>query len=433
MKPGTRPARRRIVLTTFGSLGDLHPYLAVGLELQSRGHSAVVATSAFYRDRVLSLGLGFHAVRPDIEASARDPEVMRRAMDRRTGGETVIAELVMPHLRDTYEDLAAACAGADLVVGHVLTYAARLVAEKTGIRWASSVLQPIGLFSAHDPPVMPTFSFFRHLRFLGPGFHRFFFRLARRMVLPWAAPWHRLRAELGLPATSENPIFEGQHSPGLALVLVSPLFAPPQPDWPAAAVATGFPFYDADGAAGLSPELARFLDPGPPPLVFTLGSSAVRDPGRFYEIGAEAARALGRRAVLLTGLETTPPASLPDGVVAFDYAPYSLLFPRAAAIVHQGGIGTTAQALRSGRPMLVMPYAHDQPDNAARVCRLGVARTIARDRFTAPRAIKEIRRLLDEPSYATRAAEVGELVRRENGAGAAADAIERFCGPDRRL
>src|SRR5262245_27952102 len=148
----------------------------------------------------------------------------------------------------------------------------------------------------------------------------------------------------------------GQHSPALVLALFSKLLADKQPDWPPQTVITGFPFYDRDGEGGMSPELSNFLDTGPPPVVFTLDSSAVVDAGPFYEHSVAAAKLLGRRAVLLVGKDPrNRPAALPAGIVAFAYAPYSELCPRAAAVVHEGGIGTTAQAMRSGRPMLVMP------------------------------------------------------------------------------
>jgi UDP:flavonoid glycosyltransferase YjiC (YdhE family) len=119
------------------------------------------------------------------------------------------------------------------------------------------------------------------------------------------------------------------------------------------------------------------------------------------------------------------PASLSQGVVAFNYAPFSELFPRALAIVHQGGVGTTAQAMRAGRPMLIMPYAHDQPDNAARMVRLEIGRTISRGRYTARRAALEIKELL-RPCYAERARLVGEQMQEEDGAAAASDAVEKM-------
>ena len=291
--------------------------------------------------------------------------------------------------------------------------------------WASTFLQPLGLFSAYDPPVLPQAPFLAALRFLGPAFHRALFRLAKWSVRSWSEPWHRLRAEIGLLPSSTSPLFEGQNSPNLVLMMFSKLLADRQPDWPQRAVITGFPFYDRDGEAGMPSELIRFLDAGPAPVVFTLGSSAVIDAGSFYDHSAAAAKLMGRRAVLLVGKDSrNRPASLPDDIVAFDYAPYSELFPRAAAIVHQGGVGTTAQAMRSGRPMLVMPCGHDQPDNADRMTRLGIARSISRRRYIPARTAAELRHLLDQVGYSQRAAVVGEQVRQEDGVRAACDALE---------
>jgi rhamnosyltransferase subunit B len=417
--------KKRIVLTTFGSLGDLHPYIAIALGLKARGHEAVLGTSGFYRGKVEALGIGFRAVRPDMPDLDAKPDLIRRIMDRRQGLECVIRELIMPALRSSYEDTLAAAEGADLVVSHGLTFTTPLVAEKKGIPWASTMLQPLGFLSIHDPPVLPLAPYLANFRFLGPLFHHIFFSLGKWSVRSWVEPWHRLRAEIGLPPTSDDPLFEGQHSPSLVLALFSKVFADKQSDWPGQTVITGFPHYDQDGESGKPSELDDFLEAGPPPIVFTLGSSAVRDAGSFYEHSATAAKLLGRRAVLLVGKDhRNRPASLSDGIVAFDYAPYSELFPKAAAIVHQGGIGTTAQAMRSGKPMLVMPYAFDQPDNAERVTRLGIARTISRHRYNPARAAAELTHLLNKPAYSHRAAEVGEQVRQEDGVGAACDALE---------
>jgi UDP:flavonoid glycosyltransferase YjiC (YdhE family) len=169
--------------------------------------------------------------------------------------------------------------------------------------------------------------------------------------------------------------------------------------------------------------LARFLDRGPPPIVFTLGTALAADPGTFYESSARAAKSLGRRAVLILMDSRNRPQSLPDGVVAFDYAPFIELFPRAAAVVHHGGIGTTGLAMRSGCPMLAMPCAWDQADNAARAARLGIARTIPRQRYTPARVAAELHHLLDNPTYARRASTVAEQVRQEDGVRVACDAL----------
>ena len=176
----------------------------------------------------------------------------------------------------------------------------------------------------------------------------------------------------------------------------------------------------------MPPGLAEFLDAGPPPIVFTLGSSAVLTAGRFYEESAEAARRLGRRAVLLIGRDprNLPRGKLPDGVGAFEYAAHSALFPRAAAIVHHGGAGTTAQAMRAGKPMVVVPFAHDQPDHAARIVRRGLGVALARKRYEAASAQRALSQVLDDRAMAERAEAVGARVRAEHGARIAADALE---------
>ena len=273
--------------------------------------------------------------------------------------------MVLVSLRDSYADTLAAAEGADLLVGNLATYAAGLVAEKKGIPWASVMHVPTLFFSAYDPPLFPGFpGISKSARFLGPSFWGPLGRFAKWSTRPLARPWHRFRQEIGLPPVhGVNPLTDW-HSPRLHLALFSKQLLDKQPDWPAQTVVTGFPWFNQDSSAGLPPALSRFLDDGPPPIVFTLGTAVAANAGLFYESSARAASSLGRRAVLILNDPSNRPPSLPDGVAAFDYAPFAQLFPRAAAIVHHGGIGTTGLAMRSGRPMLVMPCAWDQPDNA---------------------------------------------------------------------
>jgi UDP:flavonoid glycosyltransferase YjiC (YdhE family) len=416
---------RRIVVTTFGSLGDLHPYVAIALGLQARGHDVVVATGECYGRKIKALGLGFAAVRPDCDWVA-DPEVMRRITHPRRGLERVIREILLAVLRQTYEDTLAAAEGADLLVALQSNFASSLVAEKKGIPWVSAMHLPIGLASAYDPPVLPGFAALsRTLRFLGPAFWKPLRHFLTWATKRWAKPWYRLREEIGLPSSETvNPLTDGQ-APLLHLALFSRQIMDKQPDWPPQTLVTGFPWYDQNGEGGLPAELAQFLNEGPPPLVFTLGTAISEDGGAagYFASSAAAAKLLGRRAVLILNKPGNRPPVLPDGVAAVNYAPFSELFPRAAVIVHHGGIGTTGLAMRSGRPMLVMPCAWDQPDNAARVARLGIARTIPRHRYTPARVAAELHRLLNDPTYSQRASRVGVQVRQEDGARVACDAL----------
>jgi rhamnosyltransferase subunit B len=433
--PVTLRAMSRIVLTTFGSLGDLHPFLAIARELRQRGHQAVIATHGAYRGRVESLGIEFAPVRPHHEDEESMRPELRQAMDARRGSEVVLRRLVLPYLRESRDDLLAATLGADLLVGHTLTFAAPLVAQARGIPWVSTTLQPFAAFSAHDPPLTPAVPWLRALRGLGPAFWRLVWRSGARASRPWFRDVDALRAEMGLPAEARHPMFDGA-SPELHLMLFSRELAAPQPDWPPSAVQTGFPIHDrGEEGEGLPLSLEVFLRQGDPPLVFTLGSSAVYVAGGFYTAAAEAARRLGRRAVLLVGRDglndvpgVPPVAHAPAGerVVRVAYAPHSDLLPRALAVVHQGGVGTTGQAMRAGRPMLVVPFSHDQPDNADRLVRRGVARVLPRSRVNAATLASELEALLADASCAERAARLAEAVRAEPGAAGAADALERL-------
>lgn len=414
---------KRIVITSLGSYGDVNPYVGLALELQARGHAPVIATSPYYRGHVEAAGVEFSAVRPDLDP--HDRRTVGRIMDARTGSEFIVREVILGSLRESFADLSRAVRGADAIITHPVTFAGPVVAEREGIPWISTVLAPMSFFSARDLPVFPPMPWAKRLERV-PGAAAGLVRLARGATRRWGEPVHALRRELGLPRGGD-PIYEGQHSPRGVLALFSRLLAEPQADWPPRVRITGPIVWDgALARAALSPALERFLDQGPPPVVFTLGTSAVGAAGGFYRESLEAARRLGVRAVLLVGrhAENRPPGPLPPGLIVEEFAAHSALFPRAAAIVHQGGAGTLHQALRAGRPTLVVPFAHDQPDNAWRVERLGVSRTLRPARYTAGRAARELRTLLNDPDYARRAAAAGERVRAENGAAAACDAIE---------
>src|SRR5579875_730116 len=421
----------RVVLNPFGSFGDLHPFLAIAIELNRRGHEAIVATSEIYRDKIVAEGVGFAPVRPDLGALATDAELLRRIWDPKHGPEHLLREILIPNARASYEDVAAAANGADLLLTHSASYGGPVAAQKLRIPWLSVVLPPMVFSSAYDPPVFPAALWIRHVHALRPWAFQITRTLMKLELDRWMKPVRELRASLGLPPGA-NPALEGQFSPRGTLALFSRHFAQPQPDWPEGVTVTGFVYYDQLGAAiphfsrtQRETELRQFLDAGDPPLVFTLGSSAVMQAGNFFRESIRAAQSLGMRAVVLTGPLAKPLAILaPTSIFITEYAPYSELLPHAAAIVHQGGIGTTAQSLRAGRPMLAVPWSHDQPDNAENLRRLGVARVLRRNQYTAVRAAKEITKLLGDASYRTSASQVREKLAQENGIDVAVDRIE---------
>jgi UDP:flavonoid glycosyltransferase YjiC (YdhE family) len=417
----------RIILATFGSLGDLHPFIALGLALRARGVTVVVAAAAEYQGKIERAGLAFRPVRPSFKDLERElgmdrAQLTRAALNRH---EFLLSDLVMPRLRAAYDDMLAIVPGADLVVISSLAFGARLAAEKSSIPWIAVVLQPLMFLSAFDPPVIPKFEWLTALlRRLGPRITRAALQLAKRALEPQLRPVHALRARIGLAPLDLNPLFEGQYSPAGALGLYSPLMGGIRPDYPRPTAIVGFAAFDSDDGApaALEAPLREFLAAGAPPLVFTLGSLVVNSPGAFYRDSLAAAHSLGMRAVLLVGARAASDYAGANGatVLVAGYAPHSLLFPRAAAIVHHGGIGTLAQALNSGRPQLIVPFYADQADNAARAVRLGVARSLSPRRYAAASAAQQLAMLMSVPDHRARAAEVRDRLATEDGASQAA-------------
>ena len=415
-------AKHVVVITCWGSHGDLFPYIGLALALQQRGHRPVIATSPGYRENIEREGIEFAVAGPAVDGT--DVDLFKRVMDPMKGSEVIVRELLMTKLRSTYEELRHAVAGADLLVTHPITFAGPVVAEHARLPWLSTVLAPLSFFSANDPAVLPTAPRLNDLPLVGPWLAHTILRLARPTLRRWVEPVAQLRAELGLKPGG-HPMLEGQYSPHGTLALFSRVLAEPQPDWPPNVTVTGTSFYNSPEP--LDTQVDEFLATGEPPVVFTLGTSAVGAAGRFYPESAAAAAKLGVRAVMLTGgFAENRPEVLPPNVLLADRAPHQLLFPRASVVVHQCGAGTTAQALRSGHPMLLVPHGHDQFDNARRVRKLGVARTLLPNEYRAERVARELRALLQEPRYRERAAAVSIVVREERGAEAAVAVIERL-------
>lgn len=412
----------RIVINTFGSYGDVYPYIGLALALRRRGHDPVLAMPALYREIVEREGLTLAPVRPDLDVN--DRALAARIMDPVRGTEVLFGEVLIPQLDAAYHDLMDASANADLIVTHPAGLAGPIVADLRGLPWVSTVLAPMSFFSVTDPVVPPPAPWVHALTSRSRLLSRAFVRLAARAVRPLAEPVQRFREAHGL-TRGGNPILEGQHSPFLVLAMFSRVLGSPQEDWPAQTSVTGPVRYNGPVDEPMPPELMAFLDEGDPPIVFTLGTSAVEAAGAFYDVAADAAHRCSARAVLLIGRHPDNRPAVPrPNVLVVPFAPHARLFPRASVIVHQGGIGTLHQALASGRPMLVVPHAHDQPDNAHRATRLGVARTLYPARVRARRLARELRALLDDPRYRARAEAVARSVAAEDGARRACEDID---------
>ena len=407
----------RIVLATTGSLGDVYPFVAIALELRSAGLHPILAAAEPFRALADAEGIDFHPVRPgpaDMAAAGHDEASVVRAV---AGGTQAIFDLLLPHLERSYTDLAAVMPGTDLALTSGFSVAARTAADAAGVPFATVLFQPIAMMSRLDPPVvgevwLPA----RVQRRVGPRTLRLLYGLAHRRLGRRRAPVDALRARLGLPAVRDE-LLDGPLRGAHVFALYPPAFAPLAPDAPGHAMSAGFSFYNGVQAAMLDPEVEGFLARGAPPLVFTLGSLAVHAPGDFYRTSAAAAARAGRRAILLVGdhaVASHADLASPDILVA-GFAPHAALFPRAAAVIHHGGIGTVAQTLRASVPHLVHPGLGDQFDNAERLRELGLAAVLRLARYTPDAATAALGRLLGDQAIAARAKAFASRVAEDNG------------------
>ncbi|ALI97703.1 hypothetical protein DC20_00230 [Rufibacter tibetensis] len=417
---------KKIAITTLGTLGDINPMVALALELKKRGYQISFSTSKYFQPYIEKHGLCFHEVLPNLDPNNK--EMIQTVLDPKNGPERFHREIIFPHVAESYASFLETAKEADLIISGILSYFAPLCAKKLKKPWASVMLSPMTFWSIFDPPVIPTMEFMKHAYRFGPEFNKFIFREIFRVSNEWTKPVQELRAKEGIIDDS-NPLTNGAASEYLNLGMYSRLLGDVQPDFPANSVLTGFVLFDQNlSHQTLSTELQGFLASGPPPVVFTLGSNSVMKHSQLFDLFHEVAQKMNHRSVILTGEAnfTQYKGRSTEKIFFDDYAPYSQLFPHASCIVHQGGIGTTGQAMYGGKPMIILPECNDQHDNLERAQRLGIAKGIPMKEVSARKLRNAIMAMLASPEYTSKAAQVVQELKKENGLKTAADEIEKL-------
>ena len=417
---------KHVILCAIGSSGDVHPFVGLGRALRRRGYRVTVITAGYFRNLVEQAGLEFVDPLPesDFREMIRNPRIWHPLHGTRTIIDLAIRPLLEPVYRSILDHQTP---GQTLICGSSLAFGARVAQEAQGIPLVSVHLSPMLFRSDFEGPRLPVLQVHR-----GPAwFRRLQWRLidsvSDRAICPWL---NEFRGRLGLPPV-RGVFRDWMHSP-LGLVAMFPeWFAPQQRDWPPQTRLAGFPLYSEEGVVEPARDVEQFIDAGPPPLVFTPGSANVfgRD---FFRAAAEACQRLGRRGLLLTRFPEQVPTALPDGVRHVDFVPFRWLLARSALLVHHGGIGSMSQALAAGVPQVIMPMGFDQCDNAARVERLGVGKSLPPKRFRGPALAEMIRGLLDDSAVATRCRDVAARLADADGLELACDEVEAAWTAQRR-
>jgi rhamnosyltransferase subunit B len=413
-----------ILISCVGSAGDVHPFIAIGQTLARRGHEVELVTSPHFAARIEAAGLACTPVgtEADFEQVVHHPDLWNPRTCFPVLWQAIAQRLVEAHRLL----IARAQPGRTVLVGSTLAMPVRLAQETHGLPTVTVHLSPVCIWSAQAPAVLPGLGDLSGwppalVRLIQTAVERGFID---RVVTPG---FDCIRRDLGLPPV-RRVLSHWIHSPQRVVCAWPDWFSPKQPDWPAQAVTTGFARWSGTAGQPLDPALLSFLNTGPAPIGFTPGSAMAQ--GRdFFARALAASSALNQRALLITPYADQLPHPLPPHAHAVSYAPFDVLLPRLAALVHHGGIGTTAQALAAGLPQAVLPFAHDQFDNATRLVKRGVAL-----RLTARSPMRQwattLDRLLREPSIAAACQRhAGLMVEDGDAAQRIADVIEAVPQP----
>jgi len=416
----------RVILTPVGSHGDVHPFVALGIGLKARGHSVTLVAAEPFRPLAELHGFDYAQTMPtdEYERLTRHPDLWHPKRSMHALFDPEVAAKWLPHgfemIRERY------VRGETVVAAGALALAARVANEVLGIPLATVHLAPVGLFSAANPPVYPALRF----RSWWPKwFRRAVFRAGEKLIVdPLVGKLlHPFRDSHGLPRARR--LFTDWLNSPLRMLGFFPDWFAHAPDWPARFRHVGFLRYDQADAHPVPTEVRDFLNAGEPPVVFSFGS-AMRTGRAHFEAAVTVCERLGVRGLLLAKGRDQIPPNLPKSVLHAEYAPFSEVFPLAKAVVHHGGIGTSAQALAAGVPQLVMPMAFDQPDNGERLRKLGVARVVPAARFTPSRASAALAELLNAPTVPAACATLRQRLTATDPVADACAAIEELRGKD---
>ncbi|WP_175016785.1 glycosyltransferase [Massilia sp. YMA4] len=419
-------------MQTWGSHGDVRPFLALAEGLHAAGHDVTLVVTTIDTDAYARMasrpGLRIEAAGAALLGPAEAQGIMEaiyQVRDPMRQAATLMRLVFAPVEDDMFAAAQRLCAQSDLVIGHFIVHPLQVAAQHAGVPYASVFLAHGSLPSAHAHP-LGTF---------GPTVNRALWWLTRRMLNGAFNHYpDRLRRQLGMPPVRDI-IDDAWVSPRLTMVAVSPQICVRQPDWPASVHVCGFldmPNVAVEGT--LPPDLDAFLAAGEAPVYMTLGSWTPEQPAAqraTLALFTEAARLAGCRAIVQSPSWHDCGVVSDDRVLYVSAAPHHAIFPRCAAVVHHGGAGTTQAATLAGKPSVVIAHISEQEHWGSELRRLGIAGKVLRRRdVTAARLAARIGEVLRQPDMAARAAAIGAAMRQENGVQVAVGLIEREFGRD---
>jgi rhamnosyltransferase subunit B len=397
-----------IIFIAIGSHGDINPLIGIGVALKKRGHAITMLANPYFEKKIMQSGFEFSPIGNVDEYNEMLERVTVKGSEMRR---SVNEYLYIRPMKPVFDYLSSHYIKDEtIVIGNIYCTGARLANEKFGIPMISINLVPMMFISAYDPPRLTLTGFPSWTPHL---FFSLFIAIGHFVLDHDLRPGlNRFRKEIGLPPQPRK-VNRWMLSPEKIIGFFPEWYGKPQPDWPPNVELAGFPLFDEGQLqdSSLPIELEEFLSGGDAPIIFTPGTPNKDKYATFFEKAVEATEKIGARAIFVSQYKDQIPRNLPSHIRYFPYLPFSLILSRAAAIVFHGGIGTIAQAMRSGIPQLIAPWGMDQFDNGARVRALGLGDMISSLECTANSLADKLDYIIKSPEINKRCKEVAKKIK----------------------
>ena len=410
----------RIVLSTWGSTGDIQPFLALSERLSKEGHTVRVCTSKIYRDRFIERGVDFYPVGAPFDLGRLDQAMDRivQIRDPLKSAILIAKEGILYKADQWYEDCLKGMEGYDLAICHSADVPGQEAAIRNNLPWITVSYCPGFIKTRYEAPApMPN---------LGAPLNTLLWKVAEQLIRKQVDPlFNDFIASIG--GKERDCIgLKGMYSPKLNLIAASPSVSKPPPDLPSEHKITGAWFLDVSNYE-VPPALQGFLDQGAPPIIISFGSMGGSKNVETTNILVEAVQRAGQRAIIQAGWGNLGMESPPENICFVGYVPHNFLFRQGCCIIHHGGAGTTAAACRAGVPSITVPHLADQPYWGYTLRKIGVApKPLHRQDMTPKRLAKRINQVISSQSMVERAKALMEKIKTEDGLTTAVRLIEGF-------
>ena len=410
----------RIVLSTWGSTGDVQPFLALSERLSKEGHKVRVCTSEIYRDRFTKRGIDFYPVGApfDLDRLDRAMDAIVQIKDPIKSAILIATEGILYKADQWYEDCLKGMEGYDLAICHSVNVPGQEAAIRNNLPWITVSYCPGFIKTRYEAPApIPN---------LGAPLNTLLWKAAEQLIRKQVDPlFNDFITAIG--GEERDCIgLKGMYSPKLNLIAASPSVSKPPPDLPSEHKFTGAWFLE-ESDYEMPPVLQKFLDQGSPPIIISFGSMGGSKNIETTSILVEAVQRAGQRAIIQAGWGNLGMESPPENICFVGYVPHNFLFRQGCCVIHHGGAGTTAAACRAGVPSITVPHLADQPYWGCTLRKIDVApKPLYRQHMTPKRLAKRINQVISSQSMAEEAKALMEKIEMEDGLTTAVRLIEAF-------